>query len=318
VTSRLQRLCARPLAALGGVALIAAAGATPSSGTPAVDGDGSGNSTTDDSSAGTASVGDGTYELCSGLFGFGKAFVGYDVLVDGEEPATPLTRGDDYELLLTGDLDGSGSATSCVPEELTEAAWDDSVFGPSGAAIPFPGPGHLVLPFPQLTTTSSASVTPSAVVPGPFTLSVIDLAATYEAVVGEKPVENSATLPAVLARSENVAADIVGADGVAAIATAVADQRCFESTAAQEAALDLYNSMDEVFRDDWMSLAGLLPDNCNGFYPFVQEYYPQRWVSYLLGTSALAVFDLTVPGPGPTPGPTPAPDISGVTPRFTG
>lgn len=322
MTSRLRRLCTRPLAALGGVALLAAVSAAPSvSGASTVDGDGPSGGDPDDARANATTTGDGTFESCSGLFGFGKAFVAYDVLVDGEDPATPLTRGVDYDLLLTGDF-GGGSSETCIPEELTEEDWNNSVFGPAAADVPFPGANHLVLPFPLLNT-SSVGATPAVAIE-PFTLSIVEVAAAYDVVVGEQPIENSASLPAILATASGVAVDVIGEAGLAAIG-AVTPQNCGSGSASDPgpaAAVELFDSMDAAFQADWLTFGGGQPSNCNSFFEFVNQYYPQRWVSYLLGTTAPAVFDLTVRGPAPTPPaptpPAPTPDTPAVAPRYTG
>ena len=316
--STIRRLCNRSLAAIGGVALVAAVTTAPGVSNATPSGDGHADADPDDAGPGPSIATDGTSELCSGLFGFGKAFVEYDVLVDGEAPQVPFVRGTDYELVLTGDLDDDGTTESCRPADLTQADWDSSVFGPTAAGVPFPGPNHLVLP--SVPSVVTESVRPVDVSPTPFTLSIVDVAKPYAAVMGEVTLGNTVNPSAVLATAEKVAVTVVGEAGVAAIQSAVADTQCNDRTEARDAAVELFDSMILQFQDDWLSFGGGEPENCNSFFEFVVDYYPERWVNYLGGTGAPALFNVAVPtpDPGPGPAPVPEPETPAVSPRFTG
>ncbi len=99
-------------------------------------------------------VTDGTYESCSAYFGYGKNEDGaalelttFPVTVEGGTPsgeAPTVENGEiDVVLVLT---DTDGNELRCVPEEVTEAEWDETWGAVPFIAPAFPGAGHYVYP----------------------------------------------------------------------------------------------------------------------------------------------------------------------------
>ena len=97
---------------------------------------------------------DGTYESCSAYFGYGKNEGGpalglttFPVTVEGgtsSAEAPTVENGEIDAVLVLTDTDGV--ELRCVPEEVTEAEWDET-WGDAPFTVPdFPGPGHYVYP----------------------------------------------------------------------------------------------------------------------------------------------------------------------------
>ena len=97
---------------------------------------------------------DGTYESCSAYFGYGKNDDGvalelttFPVTVEGGTPAgeAPTVENGEIDVVLVL-TDTDGNELRCVPEEVTEAEWDE-IWGDVPFIVPaFPGSGHYVYP----------------------------------------------------------------------------------------------------------------------------------------------------------------------------
>ncbi|MGK2950668.1 MAG: hypothetical protein ACSLFP_19010 [Acidimicrobiales bacterium] len=104
---------------------------------------------------GAASVqGAGAMESCSAYFGYGKAdsalgLVEFDVAdvngADGADHGVDMDGDGDTDVVLVVEYEEAGEI-ECVPEELTEAMWDDEWAGDPAELPAFPGPGHYVYP----------------------------------------------------------------------------------------------------------------------------------------------------------------------------
>ena len=108
---------------------------------------------------------DGTYESCSAYFGYGKNDDGlalelttFPVTVEGGTPSGEAPTVDDDEidvvLVLT---DTDGNELRCVPEEVTEAEWDEIWGDVRSSCRPSPGRATTCTPTSAPTTRSTRS-----------------------------------------------------------------------------------------------------------------------------------------------------------------
>lgn len=91
----------------------------------------------------------GQFESCEAFFGFGKELVAFDVVDQGGPDGVAHAVPSDTQVIFVLE-DQEGDVLECLPEELTEADYDDFFSGAPFTPPAFPGPGHYVYPSIEL------------------------------------------------------------------------------------------------------------------------------------------------------------------------
>jgi hypothetical protein len=226
----------------------------------------------------------GEFQSCSVYYGFGKSWAHVQIKVDDEIDRS-LTFPDDYNLVLSGDVDPSSPGTEkCVPERLTEADWSHHFSGlvpPYAQLVPLPHGTNIVIPGPFSTTGATGSPLQLRI-DGDFEDLVIETRTAS--------VPNFHDSAAFTAAYQEYLVDQVGQSATAAFL-----QPCVSTPpqAQQNAAAQLFGAMDPAFQSAFVQASPPGPPftNCalvNNFRQFHQTY----WFPYAWGVENPITFEL--------------------------
>ena len=272
------------IASLGGLSALilgalvpsaAPAGANPTS-RPREPVDPDAHATDDDSS--------GQFQSCSAYYGFGKSWAHVQVKTD-DEVDDDISFPDDYELVLSGDLDPSTPGTEhCVPERLTQADWDTnfpSLAPAYGSIVPLPPGDNIVIPGPVSST--SATDTP--------------LRLHFDGDFDDLRIEkDTATVPNFhdgAAYDAEYAAYLV--DAIGQPSASVFQQPCTvnpPSPAQQAAAAAAFAAMDPAFQTAFLNLSPGPPFATCFPISNLQQFVRGFWFPYAWGVENPVTFEL--------------------------
>jgi len=251
----------------------------------------------------------GQFQSCRAYYGFGKSWAHVQVTVD-DEVDDDITFPDDYELVLSGDLDPSTPGTErCVPERLTQADWDTNFPGlaPSyGSIVPLPPGDNIVIP----GQFSNTGVTGSP------------LRLRFDGDFDDLRIEqDTATVPnfhdgaAYDAEYAAYLVDVIGQPGASAF-----QQPCTvnpPSPAQQDAANAAFAAMDPAFQTVFQNFGTGPPFSTCFPISNLQQFFRDYWFPYAWGNENPVTFELD-PTPPEASTATPATPITPSAITFTG